>query len=108
MEDLKGKILSTPAVGSGTSYVVLVETLKKHGIKPDDVKWVELPDAPTRARALIAGRIDATVLTQDETLLVQGRKEVRTLVQTPGANTDMKPFMFCMATRATSTRTIKS
>ena len=99
-EELKGKILSTPSVGSGTSYVVLVETLKKHGIKADEVKWVELPDAPTRARALIAGRIDATVLTQDETLLVQGRKEVRTLAQTPGANTDMKPFMFCMATRA--------
>ena len=99
-ESLKGKTLSTPAVGRGTSYVVLVETLKKHGIAADQVKWVELPDSPTRARALIAGRIDATVLTQDETLLVRDRPEVHTLVETPGDNTDMKPFMYCAATKS--------
>jgi ABC-type nitrate/sulfonate/bicarbonate transport system substrate-binding protein len=99
-EDLKGRTLSTPSVGRGTSYVVLVETLRKSGIQADQVKWVELPDSPTRARALIAGRIDATVLTQDETLLVRDRPEVRTMLETPGNNTEMKPFMYCAATKA--------
>jgi len=41
-----------------------------------------------RARALISGRIDGTVLTQDETLLVAGRPEVHTLVWPNGADFD--------------------
>jgi ABC-type nitrate/sulfonate/bicarbonate transport system substrate-binding protein len=100
VEALKGARLSTPQVGSGTSYLVISETLKRHGIEPHDVQWIELADAPTRARALIAGRIDATVLTQDETLLVAGRPEVRALVENPGESTEIKPFMYCFVTRA--------
>jgi NitT/TauT family transport system substrate-binding protein len=99
VEALNGTKLSTSQVGSGTSYLVLADTLKKHGVDPRAAQWIELADAPTRARALIAGRIDATVLTQDETLLVAGYPEVHVLVADPGENTDVKPFMYCFATR---------
>jgi ABC-type nitrate/sulfonate/bicarbonate transport system substrate-binding protein len=62
-----------------------------------DVTWVELPDSATRARALLAGRISATLLSSDDTLMVKGRPEVHNLIDNAGGKVPLRPYLFCVA-----------
>jgi ABC-type nitrate/sulfonate/bicarbonate transport system substrate-binding protein len=95
IESLKGKPLGTPQVGLASTYAILVAVLEGHGLTKADVTWVELPDSATRARALIAGRISATLLSSDDSLMVKGRPEIHELLDNAGAVVPLRPYLFC-------------
>ena len=62
-EDLKGKTLAISGFG-GSSHVASFLMLKHFGLedKRDGITFLVIGDEPTRAQALIAGRIDATIV----------------------------------------------
>jgi len=62
-EDLKGKTLAISGFG-GSSHVASFLMLKHFGLdeKRDGITFLVIGDEPTRAQALIGGRIDATIV----------------------------------------------
>jgi ABC-type nitrate/sulfonate/bicarbonate transport system substrate-binding protein len=62
-EDLKGKTLAISSFGS-SSHLASFLMLKHFGLdeKRDGITFLAIGDEPTRAQALIAGRIDATIV----------------------------------------------
>ena len=62
-EDLKGKTLAISGFGS-SSHVASFLMLKHFGLdeKRDGITFLAIGDEPTRAQALITGRIDATIV----------------------------------------------
>jgi len=62
-EDLKGKTIAISGFGS-SSHVASFLMLKHFGLdeKRDNITFLVIGDEPTRAQALIAGRIDATIV----------------------------------------------
>ena len=69
-EDLKGKTLAISGFG-GSSHVASFLMLKHFGLedKRDGITFLVIGDEPTRAQALIAGRIDATIVEIPDHLL---------------------------------------
>jgi ABC-type nitrate/sulfonate/bicarbonate transport system substrate-binding protein len=59
--DLKGKVLSVDAMGTGAAFV-LRELLARNGITEDDVRFERAGGTATRYGALVAGRHEATLL----------------------------------------------
>lgn len=66
-EDLKGKIIAHHGWG-GMSWVVMMAVLDYHGISPDEVDIRVIPGSETRRAALLAGKIDATVVDVPNTI----------------------------------------
>ena len=62
-EDLKGKTIAISGFGS-SSHVASFLMLRHFGLdeKRDNITFLVIGDEPTRAQALIAGRIDATIM----------------------------------------------
>jgi NitT/TauT family transport system substrate-binding protein len=57
MQDLKGKVIATPAIGA-IIHVSLLHSLKMNGIDPASIRAVEVP-FPNMADQLKAGNVDA-------------------------------------------------
>ncbi|HWN50440.1 MAG TPA: ABC transporter substrate-binding protein [Xanthobacteraceae bacterium] len=57
IQDLKGKVIATPALGA-IIHVSLLHSLKKNGIDPASIRAVEVP-FPNMADQLKAGNVDA-------------------------------------------------
>jgi len=57
VQDLKGKVIATPALGA-IIHVSLLHSLKKNGIDPASIRAVEVP-FPNMADQLKAGNVDA-------------------------------------------------
>lgn len=63
MHDLKGKRVGVSQIGDAP-YNYAVGLLAKFGLTPRDVEWIPLgTDVNGRAAALVAGRVDATMIT---------------------------------------------
>jgi ABC-type nitrate/sulfonate/bicarbonate transport system substrate-binding protein len=63
VRDLKGKRLGVSQIGDAP-YNYAVALLGKFGLTPRDVEWVPIgTDVNGRAAALVAGRVDATMIT---------------------------------------------
>jgi len=58
--DLKGLRIGMPGIGS-SNWIELVMLLEQAGLKPEDVKLVQL-NAPDRVSSLVAGTVDAIIV----------------------------------------------
>ena len=73
-EDLKGKTLAISSFGS-SSHVASFLMLQHFKLdeKRDRITFLAIGDEPTRAQALIAGRIDATIIDPSVSLQIKDR-----------------------------------
>jgi ABC-type nitrate/sulfonate/bicarbonate transport system substrate-binding protein len=58
VEDLKGKTVGTGAVGA-LLHQMMVALLRKHGVNPADVQFVNIGSSAAVFKSVIAGKIDA-------------------------------------------------
>src|SRR5262249_35456038 len=64
--DLRGKRLAVSRIGS-SAHLISRTIVRFVGLDPDnDVSFVQIGNAPERVAALLAGNVDATVLSLDE------------------------------------------
>jgi ABC-type nitrate/sulfonate/bicarbonate transport system substrate-binding protein len=71
VRDLKGRRLGVSRIGD-TPYHYTVSLLRKFGLTPRDVQWIPVgTDVNGRAAALMAGRVDATLLTPPSTFKLE-------------------------------------
>jgi len=62
LADLKGQRVAFHSIGSTTEYYAHLVVTKLAGLNMNDVKWLVIEGSNNRASALLANRIDATVL----------------------------------------------
>jgi ABC-type nitrate/sulfonate/bicarbonate transport system substrate-binding protein len=78
--DLRGKRLAVSRIGS-SSHLISRTIVRFVGLDPDnDVSFVQIGNTPERVAALLAGNIDATVLSLDERTLVGSTPGMHILV----------------------------
>ncbi|HLH26765.1 MAG TPA: ABC transporter substrate-binding protein [Chloroflexota bacterium] len=78
--DLRGKRLAVSRIGS-SSHLISRTIVRFVGLDPDnDVSYVQIGNTPERVAALIAGSVDATILSLDEGALVGNTPGMRVLV----------------------------
>jgi NitT/TauT family transport system substrate-binding protein len=79
-EELKGKRLAVSRLGT-TSHLATKFILRHIGLDAEqDVSYVQIGNTPERVVALLAGSVDATILSADEGKLVGAQPGVRILV----------------------------
>jgi ABC-type nitrate/sulfonate/bicarbonate transport system substrate-binding protein len=78
--DLRGKRLAVSRIGS-SSHLISRTIVRFVGLDPDtDVSFVQVGNTPERVAALLAGNIDATVLSLDEGALLATNPGMHVLV----------------------------
>jgi ABC-type nitrate/sulfonate/bicarbonate transport system substrate-binding protein len=75
-DDLEGLTFGSTSP-SDSSYYTTVLLLEKHGVSPDDVKWVTVQGSAARAQAMVAGKIDAGQVTVTEMIEVEEQSDRR-------------------------------
>jgi NitT/TauT family transport system substrate-binding protein len=61
-EDLKGKKLGLTRIGSNSHYFV-IQALRKHGMEPTDVNFIQTGGQVENLAALLSGNVDAATMT---------------------------------------------
>lgn len=75
-ENLAGKKWAVTQVGAiSHSYAVL--WLRQHNMKENSVDWIPIGGEAARARALLAGQVDATLLNVGELLRIEGQAGIK-------------------------------
>ncbi len=92
---LIGKSVAVSGIGA-ISYHIPRIVLEKSGIDPDKMKYVALGTASDRFRALIAGKIDATVVTSTEAAKLAKYPDIVVLAHVPKLVPEI-PYEFGMA-----------
>ncbi len=92
---LIGKNIAVSGVGA-ISYHIPRIVLERSGIDPDKMKYVAVGTASDRFRALVAGKIDATVVTSTEAAKLANYPDIVVLANVPKIVPEI-PYEFGMA-----------
>ncbi len=95
LQALVGKTIAVSGVGA-ISYHIPRIVLERSGIDPEKFKYVAVGSPADRFRALIAGKIDATVVTTTEAAKLAKYPDVIALVNVPKVVPEI-PYEFGMA-----------
>jgi len=92
---LVGKSVAVSGIGA-ISYHIPRIVLERSGIDPEKMKYVAVGSPADRFKALIAGKVDATVVTNTEVAKLVGYPEIIDLVNVPKVVPEI-PYEFGMA-----------
>ncbi len=95
LQDLVGKTVAVSGIGA-LSYHVPRIVLQGAGVDPDRVKYTALGSPADRFKALLAGKVDATMVLNTEAAKLQQYPEIVTLVQVSNVLPDI-PYEFAIA-----------
>ena len=96
LQALVGKSIAVSGIGA-ISYHIPRIVLERSGIDPEKFKYVAVGSPADRFKALVAGKIDATVVTNTEAAKLAQYPEVVALVNVPKIVPEI-PYEFGMAT----------
>jgi NitT/TauT family transport system substrate-binding protein len=95
LQALVGKSVAVSGIGA-ISYHIPRIVLERSGVDPEKLKYVAVGSPADRFRALVAGKIDATVVTLTETAKLANYPEIVDLVNVPKVVPEI-PYDFGMA-----------
>lgn len=95
LKALVGKSVAVSGIGA-ISYHIPRIVLERSGIDPEKFKYVAVGSPADRFKALVAAKIDATVVTNTEAAKLAGYPEIVTLVNVPKVVPEI-PYEFGMA-----------
>ena len=95
LQALVGKSIAVSGIGA-ISYHIPRIVLERSGIDPEKFKYVAVGSPADRFKALVAGKIDATVVTNTEAAKLAGYPEIVNLVNVPKVVPEI-PYEFGMA-----------
>ena len=95
LKALVGKSVAVSGIGA-ISYHIPRIVLERRGIDPEKFKYVAVGSPADRFKALVAGKIDATVVTNTEAAKLAGYPEIVNLVNVPKVVPEI-PYEFGMA-----------
>ena len=95
LKALVGKSVAVSGIGA-ISYHIPRIVLERSGIDPEKFKYVAVGSPADRFKALVAGKIDATVVTNTEAAKLAGYPEIVNLVNVPKVVPEI-PYEFGMA-----------
>lgn len=95
LKALVGKNVAVSGIGA-ISYHIPRIVLERSGIDPEKFKYVAVGSPADRFKALVAGKIDATVVTNTEAAKLAGYPEIVNLVNVPKVVPEI-PYEFGMA-----------
>jgi len=81
-EDLKGKKLGLTRIGSNSHYFI-IQVLRKHGMEPTDVNFIQTGGQVENLAALLTGNVDAATMTGPSGGPVRWRKASATWFTAP-------------------------
>ncbi len=96
LQALVGKNVAVSGIGA-ISYHIPRIVLERSGIDPEKLKYVAVGSPADRFKALVAGKIDATVVTNTEAAKLASYPEIIDLVNVPKVVPEI-PYEFGMAT----------
>lgn len=96
LKALIGKSIAVSGIGA-ISYHIPRIVLERSGIDPEQMKYVAVGSPADRFKALIAGKVDATVVTNTEVAKLANYPEIIDLVNVPKVVPEI-PYEFGMAT----------
>ncbi len=96
LQALVGKTVAVSGIGA-ISYHIPRIVLERSGIDPEKLKYVAVGSPADRFKALVAGKIDATVVTNTEAAKLAQYPEIVDLVNVPKVVPEI-PYEFGMAT----------
>jgi len=95
LQALVGKSIAVSGIGA-ISYHIPRIVLERSGIDPEKFKYVAVGSPADRFRALVAGKVDATVVTNTEAAKLANYPEIMDLVNVPKVVPEI-PYEFGMA-----------
>ena len=95
LQALVGKSVAVSGIGA-ISYHIPRIVLERSGIDPEKMKYVAVGSPADRFKALVAGKIDATVVTNTEAAKLSSYPEIAALVNVPKIVPEI-PYEFGMA-----------
>jgi NitT/TauT family transport system substrate-binding protein len=95
LQALVGKNIAVSGIGA-ISYHIPRMVLERSGIDPEKMKYVAVGSPADRFKALIAGKVDATVVTNSEAAKLASYPEIIALVNVPKLIPEI-PYEFGMA-----------
>ena len=95
LQALVGKSIAVSGIGA-ISYHIPRIVLERSGVDPEKFKYVAVGSPADRFKALIAGKVDATVVTNTEVAKLVGYPEIIDLVNVPKVVPEI-PYEFGMA-----------
>ncbi len=95
LQALVGKSIAVSGIGA-ISYHIPRIVLERSGIDPEKFKYVAVGSPADRFRALVAGKVDATVVTNTEAAKLANYPEIVDLVNVPKVVPEI-PYEFGMA-----------
>ncbi len=95
LPELVGKTVAVSGIGA-ISYHIPRIVLERNGVDPEKVRYLTLGVASDRFKALVAGKIDATVVLNTEAAKLADYPQIISLVQVAKAVPEI-PYEFCLA-----------
>jgi NitT/TauT family transport system substrate-binding protein len=95
LQALVGKNIAVSGIGA-ISYHIPRMVLERSGIDPEKMKYVAVGSPADRFKALVAGKVDATVVTNSEAAKLANYPEIIALVNVPKLIPEI-PYEFGMA-----------
>jgi ABC-type nitrate/sulfonate/bicarbonate transport system substrate-binding protein len=92
---LKGRTFAVPILNTSSIYLLAAHVLQQNGMKPSDVNFVQIQDQKTYIPALVAGRIDATMVDPADLLVASAESSLHTLEKNPGKGFNILPVNEC-------------
>jgi len=95
LQGLAGRTVAVSGIGA-ISYHIPRIVLDRSGVNPDAPKYIAVGSPSDRFKALLAGKVDATVVTNTEAAKLGNYPEIVSLVQVPKVLPEV-PYNFCVA-----------
>ena len=95
LQDLVGKTVAVSSIGA-ISYHIPRIVFERSGIDPEKMQYIALGSPADRFKALVAGKIDATVVTNLEAAKLAAYPEIVALVRVPKVVPEI-PYEFAVA-----------
>jgi len=95
LQGLAGKTVAVSGVGA-ISYHIPRIVLERSGVNPDAPKYLAVGSPADRFKALVAAKVDATVVTHVEAAKLDAYPEIASLVVVPKVVPEI-PYQFAMA-----------
>ena len=95
LQALMGKNIAVSSIGA-ISYHIPRIVFERNGLDPDKMQYVAVGSPADRFKALVAGKIDATVVTNTEAAKLAAYPDIVALVQVPKVVPEI-PYNFGMA-----------
>lgn len=95
LQALVGKNVAVSGVGA-ISYHIPRMVLERSGVDPDKLKYIAVGSPADRFKALVAGKVDATVVSNTEAAKLEAHPEIISLAQVPKILPEV-PYEFAVA-----------